>query len=812
MQIWKTSFNESFGHRNQLVTILLAQGSYISRYFTLSQVEKMPLISFCFLSGIALLQHCESLPPMAWSGLLIVSVPLSLVLKRLRYPLLIMCGFLWALFQAHLRLYPELPLEWEGKDLVVEGVIASLPDVRGRATRFYFDLERVNVDGQWQDDFPQRVRLSWYADVPELRLAQRWRLTVRLKHPRGFVNPGGFDYEGWLFRQGVRATGYVRQSEDAGLITPRVWQRPLGLLRQSLADRIGVALEGDVNRGVIAALAIGDRSAMSPRQWDLLLATGTNHLLAISGLHIGLVAGLVYLLVFKIWRLSGRLCLRLPAQRAAAWFALGAGFFYALLAGFSIPTQRAAIMLCVVMGAVILNKATRPAHTLSLALFAVLIWDPLAVLSTGFWLSFAAVAWIFFAIGNRPAVAKSLWRWGRIQWILAIGLLPFMLIFFQRVSLVAPLANLVAVPWVGLLIVPVTLIGSLSISIAPGLGESLLNMSSTMLDVLWAVLASFENSPAVQWYHSPSAWTLYPALLGAALLLAPRGVPGRWLGIVFLSPMILNSAPRPESGAYWLTLLDVGQGLAMVVETRNHILVYDTGARFSDYFNSGEAVVVPYLRHRGIDAIDLVLISHGDNDHIGGAASVFETYKIRRVLSSVPELIDHPEVFVCVAGQHWVWDEVQFEVLHPPWKWQGTDNDRSCVLSIANPGAVSLITADIEKAAERQLVESAGNRLDSQIMLIPHHGSRSSSSKDFINAVAPELVLLPLGYRNRFGFPDPRVIARYRDLGATLLDTVHQGAITLSVHPVKGIEVHPGSRQSDKRYWSAASRDIQPYH
>jgi competence protein ComEC len=677
--------------------------------------------------------------------------------------------------------------------------------------RFLFDVERLDFEGQWQSDFPRRVRLSWYEDTPELKLAQRWRLTVRLKHPRGFINPGGFDYEGWLFRKGIRASGYVRPAEDADLITPRVWERPVGLLRQSLADSIETALGADANRGVITALAIGDRTAMSPRQWSLLLATGTNHLLAISGLHIGLVAGLIYLVAFRAWRLSGRLCMRLPAQHAAAWLALIAGCFYALLAGFSVPTQRAAIMLCVVMGAVISNRATRPAQTLSIALLAVLIWDPLAVLSSGFWLSFAAVAWIFYTVGNRPVAVKSLWRWGRIQWVLAIGLFPLILLFFQRVSLIAPLANLVAVPWVGLLVVPFTLLGSISISSVPVLGELLLAISSALLDLLWAVLELLVSIPLAQWYHTPPAWTLLPALIGAALLLAPRGLPGRWLGIVFISPIVLNSAPRPEPGAYWLTTLDVGQGLAMVVETPNHVLVYDTGARFSDYFNAGEAVVTPYLRSRGIENIDLLMISHGDNDHIGGVEAVFNSFQVQKVLSSVPELIDHPQVSPCVAGQRWVWDEVQFEVLHPPSGWQGSKNNRSCVLRIGNPGGASLITADIEKAAETQLLESTGIRLNSDIMLIPHHGSRSSSSQAFINAVAPEVVLLPLGYRNRFGFPDPEVMDRYGELGVTVLDTVNQGAITISVHQKRGLEIHPGARQIDKRYWSAVSRDVQPY-
>jgi competence protein ComEC len=547
---------------------------------------------------------------------------------------------------------------------------------------------------------------------------------------------------------------------------------------------------------------------MSPRQWSLLLATGTNHLLAISGLHIGLVAGLCYLTMLRLWPLGGRLCLKWPAQRGAALTALGVACLYAMLAGFTVPTQRAVLMLSVVMGAVIFNRVARPMHTLAFALLVVLIWDSLAVLSVGFWLSFGAVAVIFYAVIGRLAVKRPWWHWGKTQWILAIGLFPLVLIFFQRASLVGPLANLIAVPWVGLLVVPVTLAGGLSAVVFPAAGVALLGLASTLLDFLWAVLDLLIRVPLAVWHHSPPAWALLPAMLGIALLLAPRGWPGRWLGVIFFSPLVLVSPARPELGGYWITLLDVGQGLSIVIQTHNHTLLYDTGPKFSEYFNAGDAAVLPYLRSRDIDSIDLMLVSHGDSDHMGGADAIKEAMRIERILTSVPEQIGHPKVEHCVEGMGWHWDGVEFELLHPTTQQGGEGNDQSCVLSLRGPGGSTLITGDIESDAERRLLETYGGRLASDIMQIPHHGSLTSSSLDFVEAVNPRIALLSVGFHNRFGLPSQRVTDRYKAFGVKVLDTPNHGAVSVFVHPAKGIEIGPGYRQSDKRYWSGVSTDI----
>jgi competence protein ComEC len=330
----------------------------------------------------------------------------------------------------------------------------------------------------------------------------------------------------------------------------------------------------------------------------------------------------------------------------------------------------------------------------------------------------------------------------------------------------------------------------------------LLNLSSQLLNVLWFVLETIAQWPFAQWYHSPPMWTLLPGIVGALWLLAPKGWPARWLGAGLLLPLGLASHEKPASGEFWLTLLDVGQGLSAVIETRHHSLVYDTGARFSPYFNTGEAVVVPFLRSRDITELDVLLISHSDNDHVGGVGALMNRLPVRRVMTSVPERILLGGVDRCEVGQRWVWDDVSFEVLHPPAHWSGSENDQSCVLRVHNAGGSVLLTADIELEAERYLTASKGDGLESEILLIPHHGSRTSSTPAFLRVVNPQVGLVSAGYRNRFGFPAHEVIERYRRHGTEVIDTVSRGAIRVRVHPDTGPEFESGYRQASQRYWT----------
>ncbi len=751
--------------------------------------------TFAFLVGILALQHRATLPHAAWLLFLPVLLPWAIAGRRGRLAAACAVGFLWAALYGGWLLHPSLDPALEGRDLRLAGCIVGLPQAHGRAVRFLLRVQR-RLRPAAGAPLPRRIRLTWYRGAPALHAGYCWRLTVRLKRPHGFQNAGGFDYEGWLFRNGIGATGYVRRHPAA---VRTCSHRTLDRLRQDLAQRMDAALGPRPFNGILRALALGDRRAIPRAQRAVLKATGTAHLVAISGLHIGLVAGFALYVIGALWRVSGAAGLW-PAPRAAALAALAAAFGYALLAGLSLPTRRALIMLAVALGALLRGRAVTPARALCLALLAVLIWDPTAVLSAGLWLSFGAVAVILYA--GAGGLARRGWRaWTGIQWRIALGLLPVLVIWFQQAGLLAPLANLLAVPWIGLVVVPLTLAGTTALVLDLSLGPYLLGLAGHAVALLWPFLEWVAAVPGTQWIQAaPPPWTWVPAALGTLLLLAPRGVPGRWLGFLYLAPMLVWTPPAPPPGGLWFTLLDVGQGLAAVVRTHDHVLVYDTGPRFGPDFDTGAAVLVPYLRSQGVRRLDRLVVSHGDNDHIGGAASLLERFPAAAILSSVPARLP-PGAQLCRRGRHWRWDGVEFRVLHPGRKNAARGNDASCVLRVTGTAGAVLLTGDIEAPAERILLSDVPRALRARVLVVPHHGSRSSSTPAFLAAVHPELALLPVGYRNRFRFPNPGVMARYRAAGVRMLDTAAEGAITVRMAPgARGLRVST-RRRSVRRYW-----------
>ena len=726
-------------------------------------------------------------------------------------------GFFVASVTAHQLLAGGLPEELEGQDVVVKGYIASLPERRGRRLQFQFVPESLQWQGAVQR-VPGKLLLSWYPHkdykLPSVHMGERWRLLVRLKRPHGFSNPGGFDYEAGLFQRGIRAKGYVRYFAKNAIknaaetpvnqrLAPAGGAYRVGQLRETLRSRILASIGDHPLRGIVLALAIGDRQQITPPQWEVLTRTGTSHLVAISGLHVGLVAGFAFFLMRGLWRLSAWAVTHWPAAKAGAVAGLLAAAVYAMLAGFSVPTQRALVMVAVVMVAIIVQRHTRPSNLLALALLLVLVIDPLAVMSAGFWLSFGAVAVIVYGMSDRLAMNSHWWRWGRVQWLVAVGLLPALLLLFQQASVVAPLANLLAVPWVSLVTVPLTLLGSVSLGFSAAVGGWLLGLSTLSLDMLWWWLDGLAQWKLAIWRQmAPPLWALPTAMAGILWLLAPRGVPARWVGLVGLLPLLFVSPPVIPQGQARFTLLDVGQGLAAVVQTQNHALVFDAGPRFSSGFNTGEAVVAPYLRAQGRRYIDMLVVSHGDNDHMGGVAGLRGIMPVRQALSSVSQRIDGAGP--CQAGQRWQWDGVTFVMLNPGehvYMGGRKDNNRSCVLRVQAGEHSVLLTGDIERAAEHELVQRFGNGLASDVLVAPHHGSRTSSSPAFLTAVSPTVALFPVGYRNRYGFPKAQIVQRYVDRQVRLFDTARHGAIELQLGSKGGLDAVVSHRQQAARYW-----------
>jgi len=723
------------------------------------------------------------------------------------------CGFVWAGWQAQTRMADALPAQWEGRDVTVVGVVSGLPQAYDRSLRFEFEVERVETaDAR----VPRRIVLSWWgagardggpAVLPEVHAGERWRFTVRLKRPHGLANPNGFDYEAWLLERGIRATGYVRPRGERQRLDARASGAGYAIeaAREGLRDRIRGALGDAPAAGVIVALVMGDQRAITPEQWQVFTRTGVNHLMSISGLHVTMLSGLAFMLVNGLWRRSARLTLALPAVKAASIAGLIAAIVYALLAGFAVPAQRTVFMLAVVALALWLGRASAAGHVLALALLVVLVIDPWAVLAAGFWLSFGAVAVIMLVSVNRLRPAHWLVTWARVQWAVTLALVPVLIAMFQQVSLISPVANALAIPLVSLVVVPLALAGS----VLPF--DAVLQLAQWLMAGCVIALEWLAALPAAAWQqHAPPPWTVVVALAGALWLLLPRGFPARWLGALAFLPLLLIAPAPPRDGALRLTVLDVGQGLSVVAQTRSHALLFDTGPGFGPGADSGSRVIVPFLRAAGIRSLDAMVVSHDDADHTGGALSVLQAVPVHVLLTSLPDLdpllLIGPQEQRCRAGQAWEWDGVRFEMLHPDGATIAApklkDNERSCVLKIATAGGSVLIPADIERRGEQTLLATVQEQLKADVLVAPHQGSRTSSSPAFVAAVAPRLVIFPVGYRNAFRHPHPEVVARYAAQGSVGLRTDRDGAVTVELGP-HAPPVVSRYRARYVRYWHA---------
>lgn len=694
-------------------------------------------------------------------------------------------GFLWASIRTDDLLRHPFPEDLGRVPLTVEGRIASIPADLGAARRFLFRVERTLLDGR-PVSFQGLVRLSWFEGAPDLRAGARWRLPVRLKPRHGFANPGGFDYERWLFAQGVKGTGSVRKGAEPRLLDPDAGPYWLHRWRQSFNDHLARVLREARSLPLVQALVTGDQSGFERTDWEVMARTGTSHLVAISGLNLALVAGVAFFLIRRVWARRPGLALALAAPRAAAAGAFLAAFAYAALAGFSVSTRRALIMAAVVFAVIFWGRTPRHWRGLVLALVGVLLLDPASVLSYGFWLSFAAVAVLLFNLGHRLP-RRDLWsRWGRAQWAVALGLMPLLFLLFGRASAISPLVNLVAEPLFTLLLFPLVLTASL-LSLVPGL-ELPLVWTAHLLDWCLDGLAWIAALPwaAVSLPQGP-AWVWPAAWLAAALLLAPRGLPGRWLGLPLLAPLVLVRPSAPAPGEAWFTLLDVGQGLSAVVRTRDRTLVYDTGPGFEAGFNTGDLVVAPFLAAQGLGRVDVLILSHADRDHSGGAAGLLARVPADRILSGEPQALAITGAEPCRAGQGWEWSRVRFRVLSPASGAGGADgiglwpggNDVSCVLRVEAGGRSILLPGDIGKGVEIRLVQGQGPALESDVLVAGHHGSDTSTGDPFLDAIAPDLVLYSTGYSNRFGFPAREVQRRVAARDIRTLDTGSAGAIEL---------------------------------
>jgi competence protein ComEC len=771
--------------------------------------------------------------------------------------------FALAGLRAGWRLADALPAELEGRDVLVTGVVAELPRQFADGVRFNFEVERATCDGPpgthvaatvpqgparapswplgsketWGGPafpcdghtvaVPALVSLGWYrgwhedalnaAPFEALRAGQRWRLPVRLKPPHGTLNPHGFDFELWLFEQGVRATGDVRA--NAGMSPERLHDNaahPLEQLRQRLRDAIAAEVADPRAAGVLAALAVGDQGAIERSDWELFRTTGIAHLVSISGLHVTMLAWLAGGLAGALWRRSERAVLALPAPLAARWAGVAMAMLYALLAGWGVPAQRTVWMLATAALLATLGRRWPWPLVLLAVAWVVVALDPWALLQPGFWLSFVAVGLLLVSTaqpgaappqggrGWRAALAQTLRQGLRTQVVATLGLAPLTLVFFAQVSVVGLVANLVAIPLVTLLVTPLALLGVLWPSLwlaAAWLVQGLVQFLGLLAAWPWAVWTA----------GVAPLWSQLAGLLGAVLLVAPLPWRLRALALPLMLPLFVPAPSRPALGHMEVLAADVGQGSAVLVRTRNHWLLHDAGPQYSRDSEAGTRVLLPLLRAQATRGIDLLMLSHRDADHVGGAAALLAGLPVAALSSSLESAhplrgtaVPHTR---CQAGQQWQWDGVRFAVLHPRAEdYERADlkpNALSCVLRVEDAAGHSLLlTGDIEAEQERRLLSSDAAALASTVLVVPHHGSKTSSTAEFLDAVAPQVAVVQAGYRNRFGHPAPTVLARYAERGTTLLRSDTCGAWTW----------RPDEREATRCERSAAARYWRQRH
>ncbi len=752
------------------------------------------------LAGNLAIQLLPALPP-RWGGwLLLAAGVLALAVWR-RPPALALAAAGLTSLVAISAVDRKLAEEFLRHDVRVVVQVVDFP--RHQAARVRFTARVLEAP----DHVPGRLRLSWYGRDLALDPGDALDMTVRLSPPRGFVNPGGGDYEGWLFRERIGATGYVRAVHSR----PDAPPPPVLALRAALSQHVDTLVPEGREAAVIRAVTLGIRDGLAAADRDVLARTGTSHLVAISGLHVGLVAALGLVAVRMLWAWLPGPCRRVAPLVAGAWAGLALAAGYAMFAGFAVPTRRALLMLTVVLVAVVLRRPLRPGRGLALALMVVLVADPLASLDASFWLSFTAVAVIALAVGGRvdpAAVARPRWRrlvrgtlaFVVLQVLIMLGMASATGVLFGQVPLASPLANLVFVPLFSLVVVPVGLVSTAlavpwpaAASMGFALCHAALASAWPLLEALagqrWAVL----SLPARPW-----PWWLVAAA-ASVLLLLPRGWPARLLAVPLLAAMLAWRPPAPPPGGFELVVLEVGHGLALWVRTHRHVLVFDTGPAWADGFDAGRSVLVPALRARGITRVDRLVISHEHNDHYGGAAALIDALPVARIDAGGTYARELDAAGPCTAGERWAWDGVRFEYLHPPGThWTG--NDGSCVLSIRGDGVSALLTGDIEARGEARLV--AGGLLEPHdVVQVPHHGSATSSAPAFIAATAPAVAVAGTGWANRWGLPDPAVVARWHASGATFVHTAEAGAVEIALVPGAEVSVSRRWRERHRRYW-----------
>lgn len=754
------------------------------------------------LVGVCAVVYAPVLLPAGWA---LAAAVLGFV-AWLRCPRGRCCGALllglgWAALHGHARLDAQLTVDVAKRAGILQGRVIDLPRHGERSTRFTFRVDDST-------SMPPALRgrdlvLNWHdARNGNARSARhqviagsRWSLQARLRPPRGLRNPGGFDAERQALLQGIVGTGSVIAPHQARPLAP-----PAGLSawRERMAAAIAAQVQGESAR-FIQALALGDTRGLTPQDWDTLRALGLTHLIAISGLHVTMVSFAMGWLTTRGWRFFAPLSRRCPSHVAGAVVGVLAALLYAAVAGFALPTVRTVLMVAVLAGATCSRRPAPTGQLLALAVWAVLAFDPLSVLAPGFWLSFGGVLWLMWCLQERMGRLNGFLA---AQAVATLALTPLTVAMFGQASRAGPLVNLLAIPWWGSVVVPLVLVGTALEALVDGAGRWPWQLAASCFDASWQLFARVAAQPwALWWVPTSAAWALPLALLGVFWVLLPRAAGARVPAALLCLPLVWPIPARLKPGEVELQVIDVGQGLAVWVRTRSHALLYDAGPASVGGFDAGERVVVPALQAVGLARVNRVLLSHADRDHAGGLGAVRRAFPEASVQAPPGALQGEA---ACHTGQHWRWDEVRFQLLHPAPDSAYDGNASSCVLRIETPHGTVLLAGDIGHREEAALLRDSAGALRAEVVVVPHHGSAGSSSPAWVEAVSPRLALVSAGHGNRFRHPRPEVVARWQAAGAEVLNTADSGALRVWLGP-QGLQVRE-QRLFERRWWDAAEQ------
>lgn len=756
----------------------------------------MPLTVLLFFLGMLIAKEFPYLPMLGFStfSLILSIILLFAPIKWLRYCAISLAGCSWFLLYAGLSMN-IIPAHLENKPLIVRGYIKSMPFTKNNTTIFVFETSQIE-----QTNYRYNLLLHWRDNLQKLHVGEEWQLLMNIKRPHSLMNLGSYDLEKNYFQKKLQASATVISSVSNKKLTTLTMRYPIEQLRAKILENVAI-LKNEKFFGIILALTIGVTDYITPQQWHVFRATGTNHLVAISGLHIGLLASLFAKLSGILWGRLPHAALYLSTRKLQLLVGAIMATGYGILSGWAPSTQRALIMLYVFLAGLFLKRKVSTYQSLLLSLGIIILCDPLALLSLGFWLSFLAVACLIFGLNYRIGKTHWWWQWGQPQWVVAIGMMPALIGFFGQVSLISIVANVVAIPTFSFIIIPFSLIGVSVLLFAQPLGDAILRVALWFLNLIWQLLENLSSySCFVIKYTFVSVLHNWVAKFASGISLLPQGLLGKFMTFCWWLACYSWEAQSLAPGQLQLVVFDVGQGLAALIRTEKHTLVFDTGVKVSEDFDMGKAVVLPYLFAKGIKKLDLMVISHDDNDHIGGAKSILKEIPVAKVITSVPKRFK-PEATFCQEGLKWHWDGVGFQFLSPSRELDFKGNDRSCVLKITANSKGILLTGDIEQKAERFLVNAHRKELESDILVVPHHGSKTSSSNNFLDAIAPTYAIFSYGYLNRYHHPRSLVIKRYLSRKVKLLDTVRSGAITMTFASDSAIVAIQEYRKKYHKFW-----------